>query len=247
MIPIYIPTRGRPDRQPLADMLTRFDIDFTLVCSKDDPTLSEYLARWPKCIWKVTADGITAKRQKILACDDIDDRFVMMDDDLRFYQRDPDGKRFHIVEHAFQMRMLLRAIDENLMEAAHVGLSDKYMAQMKPRGLVRRGRYNQVLGYNRALFPDPMPRFRTITNQEHDMHLQLAAAGLAPVILTEWSKDATYYAKGGCSLWRTPEVEKQGFEQLRDNFPDLVTIVPHPKNISGLAIRVKWAKAVKEA
>ena len=242
---IYIPSRGRPRKQITADLLSSCGIKFHIVCTTDDPTLNEYRARFGfRTVLVVSAVDIATKRQAILNI--ADGKFVMMDDDLRFYKRSRDGKRFTTVDNYKDLTTMLDDIEESLSSFAHVGLVDKFMAQTRPRKFITRGRYNQVLAYNKKHFPSPPPKFRTVTNQEHDFHLQLGADGLAPCILTEWSKDAPYYAKGGCSLWRTAAVEKKGFKQIAYNFPDLVKIVPHSKNISGLAIRVKWSKAVRQ-
>jgi hypothetical protein len=245
---IYIPTRGRPHRQITADQLREAGIPYTLVCTKDDPTLGDYQARLDKVL-VVKAWGLTEKRQRILEM--APDKFCMLDDDLRFYKRSENGAGFISIsnmiskkESARTLREMFRDIEDALRQNAQVGLVDKFMAQHQPRVYRIGGRYNQVMAYNQTLFRKVCrPRFRTITNQEHDFHLQLSMAGLPPYILTEWSKDAPYYAKGGCSIYRTPAVEKRGFEELQRNWPDIVKIVPHAKNISGLAVRFNWKKA----
>jgi hypothetical protein len=238
---IYIPTRGRPHRQITADQLREAGIPYTLVCTKGDPTLKEYEQRGDKIV-VVNAFGLTDKRQKILEM--APDKFCMLDDDLRFYARTEDGKRFIKISTPKEFRSLFQDIEEALGQNAQVGLADKFMAQAQPRMYKTGGRYNQVMAYNKKLFAGgKWVRFRTVTNQEHDFHLQLSALGLPPRILTEWSKDAPYYAKGGCSIYRTPAVEKRGFGELQKYWPNIVKIVPHAKNISGLAVRFNWKKA----
>jgi hypothetical protein len=247
---IYIPTRGRPHRQITADQLQEAGIPHVLVCTQGDVTLDDYKARcdlFGKII-VVKAAGLTEKRQRILEM--APEKFCMLDDDLRFYSRSENGAGFISIsnmigksETARTLRQMFRDIEDALDQHAQVGLVDKFMAQAQPRMYKTSGRYNQVMAYNQKLFKKVRPRFRTITNQEHDFHLQLSAAGLPPYILTEWSKDAPYYAQGGCSIYRTVAVEKRGFEELRKNWPDIVKIVPHAKNISGLAVRFDWKKA----
>jgi len=244
---IYIPTRGRPSRQITADQLAEAGIPHVLVCTKGDPTIENYKVCPNRVLFTVRAFGLTDKRQKILEM--APSKFIMLDDDLRFYKRTENGKSFKSFSsmdsgvRAYNFRQLFRDITIALNTHAQVGLADKFMAQEQPRLYKSSGRYNQVMAYNKDMFADKKVRFRTITNQEHDFHLQLSALGLLPHILTEWSKDAPYYVKGGCSIYRTPAVEKRGFEELQKNWPDIVKIVPHAKNISGLAVRFNWKKA----
>lgn len=240
---IYIPSRGRPDRTITADALANAKIRFTIVCSKIDDTVPQYIKRWGKeNILVVNSKNICEKRQKIVEHARLCriGKICMMDDDLRFYARLSTGT-FRTAAPV-DLHDMVAALSKALDEVAHAGLVDKFMSQHSPRGHVSHGRYNQVLAYNLKKWPKNV-RFRLPVNQEHDVHLQLSTQGLPPRILTEFSKDAPYYAKGGCSFYRTPEVEERGHRMLAENFPEYVKVVPHKKSISGLAIRVKWQKA----
>lgn len=241
---IYIPTRGRPDRQPALEALIAAGAEVTLILSSGDKTIDEYHDNYVgKCERiEVPAHNIAEKRQAILEISGRQ-RFAMLDDDLRFYARSKDGKRFTIATPD-QLRDMLAKVEQALHFNAHVGLADKFMAQTKPRTAVFYGRYNQFLAYNPKLFPKPAPKFRLITNQEHDFHLQLATQGRPPCILTEYSKNATFYSKGGCSHYRTPALERKMFREMKKLWPELVTLKKIERR-PGLRMQVAWKKAVE--
>lgn len=239
---IYIPTRGRPDRQRTAVTLSAAGIPFTLVCSDNDPRLGEY-AELGYPMLRCKARNIHEKRQFIIDHHK-HGKLVMMDDDLRFYTRRQDGG-FDAATSGGMTRILKR-LEKALDSHAHAGLCDKFMSHNRPRGHGTHGRYNQVLAYNLDAWPHRhRPTFRLAINEEHDMHLQLATRGLAPWIDYEMSKDAPYYAAGGCSVWRTPEVEADAMRAFQMLWPHLVTVVDSPSSISGKAIRVKWKEAIR--
>lgn len=169
---------------------------------------------------------------------DVDDgKILMLDDDLKFYRRRRKDPNFDAVTDAWN---LVRDVREVLDDYAHVGVLDKFMSQHAPRENVVGRRYNQVLGYNLRL---GNPRFDCVINEEHYAHLDLVAEqGLPGLVLTNWSKSSRAYAPGGCSAWRTPEIERNGHEELARKFPDYVKTVPHESSPSGVAIRVNWRK-----
>jgi hypothetical protein len=236
---IYIPTRGRPEQQRTAEALESAGIDATLVLSKDDE--ENYFTEGVSCI-TVKASDIATKRQRILELSP-KGKILMLDDDLTFYTRKPDGNFVKADKRGIQR--IIKWFSHALSDHAHAGLTDKFMGQSKRRGVQNHGRYNQALGYNTKLFPSPAPKFRVAINEEHDMHLQLATRGLEPIINNEFSKDAKYYSEGGCSTWRTKTVEAKAMKQFAALWPDLVKLGPTEQSISGLAARVRWAKAVK--
>jgi hypothetical protein len=242
---VYIPTRMRPMRQPAVEACKAAGIPFTLVLSDVDTSYAEYVELYGKSVIATTsAKGICDTRN---ACLDIakgrrHSKILMLDDDVRFYARDKWGKFFK--SDVRDLKRMFAWFDKALDTYAHAGITDKFMCQTKPRGTVEHGRYNQALGYNLKLWPKGT-RFRIPVNEEHDMHLQLATQGRPPIISNEWSKDAPYYAKGGCSTWRTPKVEKRGMDDMLKLWPGYVRLVANDKQISKLAIRVRWKAAVE--
>lgn len=244
MLRIFIPSRGRPHRQPTLELLLSVGIKPIMVCTKSDPELLKYKALCKKhglLIRVYDATSIREKRQFIL--DSHKGKMLMMDDDLTIFQRSVDGKKFQKIGR-LGMKKLLKWCDKTLDKHAHVGLTDKFMSQTRPRGHVVGGRYNQILGYNTSMFPKKTHiRFRTMVSSDHDVNLQLTTNGLPPAITCEFSKDATYYAKGGCATWRTKEVEIAAHNELARLWPGIVTVRDDPSKIGGILVKFRWKKA----
>lgn len=239
---IFIPSRGRADRQTTLELIPRSH-DVTIVVPLNE--VEAYANRWPVRAHVVGMNyaHIGEKRQKIL---DIvaagaerapDAKILMLDDDLKFRCRV--GGRFVSASDESVGRMI-DTIEKKLDEYAHVGVTDEYMCQTRPVGFYEGGRYSQVLAYNLDLWPEKF-RYRLAINEEHDMNLQLTASGLPPCVLTDWTKGSKFYAAGGCSAWRTPEVQRENVEKFAKMWPGVVTIVEKKSGFPD--VRVQWRKA----
>lgn len=251
---IFIPTRGRPERQPTAAALAEADIPGRLVCTKHDDQLERYQELYKAShVLVAPTKTLTEKRQWILQNTGPNDKIIMLDDDLTFFIRKRDGQ-FRKATRPQDLVKLFQWFEEALETHAHVGLCDKFMSQNRPRGVAHRGRYNQVMGYNKALIRKRLkqlgridfPKFRLDLNQEHDFHLQLLALGLPPAISCEFSKDARYYADGGCSAYRTPKLEREVFNRLQQLWPEYVRLRETKHAIGGVAATFNWRKATEE-
>lgn len=243
MLTVYIPSKGRSDRQITADQLRAAGVSFTFICSADDTKahLNAY-ALSGSSLLTAKVKSISEKRQWILGNIIRGPKIVMLDDDLVFYARISDAK--FVRASPKQLQAMFLWLDKALDKHAHAGIVDKFMSQATPRGDVRARRYNAVLAYNLGLWPKPRPKFRIPVSEEHDVHLQLAARGLAPIISTEWSKATSYYSAGGCADERSAKSEARGHRRFAELWPGIVSVIPHKSNISGLATRVRWSKAL---
>lgn len=241
---IYIPTFGR-FRQPTANALSEAKIPFTFVFSRCDK--SDFTAMceiYDQCASSVIAEvpTISAKRQWILE-HSIGPKIVMLDDDLTFYARRRTGN--FTKSTTADVRRMFKWIDKALDKHAHCGIVDKFMSQATPRGTQLSKRYNNVLGYNLQLFPRPRPKFRITVSEEHDVHLQLSAAGLPPVVSNEFSKNTSYYSEGGCSKERTARSELAGHRAFARHWPGIVSLVDSRTSLSGKSVKVKWRQSVR--
>lgn len=243
---VAIPSRGRAGNVRTLEYLPQGQQVMLVVPKKEMTTYNTRHGEIPNLsVAEVSCRHIGQKRQWIL---DLyrghgGQKIVMIDDDLRFRVRD-NGNTFRRAEPEDVARML-RLLEELLDRTPHAGIADEFMCHYNQPG-TKGGRYNQVLAYNLAhpVFQGGnAPRFRLAINEEHDMHLQLASRGHRPLVLTDYTKGSKYNAAGGCSTWRTAEFEREQFEEFRDLWPDLVTIEPNKKSLSGLSTRVKWRAA----
>lgn len=236
---IVIPSTGRCAVQPTLEALPETAVA-ELHVHLDE--IDRYARRWGHAasVVGLRYHGIREKRQHVLDTGG-DGKLVMMDDDLRFRARRADG-RFERATAA-DVEAMLAAIEKALDERAHVGIADEFMCQHNPVGAVEGRRYNQVLGYNFGLVEGARPKFRFEVNEEHDMHLQLLRLGHVPLVLTDWTKSSRYQAAGGCSTWRTAELERSEFHRFALEWSGVVSVVPNKNSISGLATRVNWRRA----
>lgn len=242
---IYIPTYGRPNRQPTADALQAAGMHFCFVLSKNDELLATYRRLikqeyYNADIAVANVATISEKRDWILS--KIGPKIIMLDDDLTFYARRRAGNFTKSTPN--DVRRMFKWLNTALDKFAHAGVIDKFMSQAAPRGSVQSRRYNSVLAYNKMLFPYPRPKFRIPVSEEHDVHLQLASKGLPPAVSCEFSKNTSYYNEGGCTDERTKHSELAGHKAFAALWPDLVTVVKSKSSLSGHAIKVRWAKSV---
>ena len=239
---IFIPTKGRPDRQRTSALLIEAGVDHVLV-TEDNPGLYEN----PHLVLSVPPMSLVQKRQWIV--EQNKDKFIMMDDDLRFRHRAMDSDQFKRCGPR-QIQDMIAHIEGALEFCAHVGLTDEFMCTSRPRGYLKFGRYNGLLAYNpkfwRSLPKNKWPRFRLNLNHDHDFALQLYALGFHPAIFCDYTKSSKFYAKGGLHAHRRAADEKKAHEILAQHWPHLVSVVPSKTSLSGYRIAVKWKKAFEQ-
>src|SRR5689334_906084 len=108
---ILIPTRGRQE-QKTAELLTEAGLDFTLVANHDYKGLDKKYD-----LFTVRAKNIAEKRQAIM-CMFSDNKFVMVDDDMKFFTRTPENK--FVKSTPKEVKSLFALIEDYLDENAHV-------------------------------------------------------------------------------------------------------------------------------
>lgn len=244
---IYIPTIGRRDNQKTAEMLAEAGIDFILVIPESEKKIKGYT-----CL-PCPAKGIRATRQWIL--EQAKGKFIMMDDDLDFFIRSSDGKKFNRSTPK-QVKMMCWSLEAMLKDYAHGGVLERFMAQTQPRKWKNNGKYLHVLCYNKNLFPNPHPKYELEVTEDMEMNLKLLTSGRPSCILTEYAADNVCYSTGGCNVWRTHKLEYQEHKKLEKMFPDLVkVIIEDPDKLkknwnmkaqTNLKTRINWKKAYEQ-
>ncbi len=221
---IAIPSRSRPNAQKTLRNLSKHLWPRVMIVVPMEQYAS-YRVAVPQEVRVIPFDGlgIAAKRQFILDFYHTG-KVLMMDDDLLFYAREESGK-FHI-STPIETEYMVRDIDRFLDTYCMVGIVDKFWSNRRPRGHVECVRFNQVLGFNRNLLPDPKPTFNIEHDEEHSFHLQLLTRGIKTAVLTEYTKSDKPNADGGCSDWRTPELSDEVCKKLSQLFPEIVTVLP---------------------
>lgn len=259
---IYIPSRGRAQRlglktttwSSLNDKLRRKTHWFV---PKDElPVYRKALGPKTNIIGSSVL-GIHAVRAKII--NDCPTRYVLMlDDDLCFYRR-PDLKSATLVPitpdevEDMVAEMLKRAKEPRV---AQVGLSARQGNNTKSVAWWADGRCMNVHLFDiKELRQAKVKLGRVPVMEDFDITLQLLRAGYHNQIAYEycWNQRGSG-EEGGCSTYRTAEVQAAAAHKLAELHPDFVKVVTKTSNSEGAweglkertDVNVFWRKAAEE-
>jgi hypothetical protein len=250
---IVIPSRGRPHSQESLKQLRAAGLYVTVVVPMAE--LESYLHHaadpWVRVVGLPEhIQGIAHKRQWMLENIGTDDAFIMVDDDLTFFKRrtdDPSKLRDISPEELYRA---FHAMEAALKTHAHVGFAAREGANRQTASHVYNTRIMRVLGYNRAVLRQHNITFGRIpVMEDFDVALRLLRAGLPNVILNGYAHNQKGSgAVGGCSVWRTPQVQAAAALELAKLHPGYVKVVEKTtKGAWGGGTRtdvtVQWKKA----
>lgn len=242
---IYVPSRDRPDAQHTAAQLRDAGVPFVIVRSHSDES------RYPDYADQLFFDvrGIADKRQKIMEHArewSHDGKFVMIDDDVEF-------RRVLQDEHVCvttkttpaETRLLMSRVETLLDQYAIVGIAIRFMIDRAEKPLLlNSGRMVHFLAYNLDLMRGPPPRWdRLSTCEDFDFTMQLVSRGLPRAMITDHCLHEVggHASAGGCSHFRSPELEIENNRRLMELWPDYVSVTPGTNKI-----RISWRKLAKE-
>lgn len=257
---IFIPTLNRgPERQltirELGPKLVN-KYSATLVCPKGE---AGALARAGFNVMPCAAKGIAATRQFIL--DNSDDRYVLMlDDDLNSWawreehSSGPDPLDVTVMYRkatAAQVATGLNEVAKLLKRYGHGSIGHRLFANNRP-ALDFNTRQLRALAYDRDLLAREGVRFRVPVMEDFDVQLQLLQRGHAcfqfnRLVHEQYGSNTD----GGCSTYRTDEVQRKAAERLAKLHPDCVTVVQKQQKGNGSMwgtrtdVRVNWRRAVR--
>jgi hypothetical protein len=235
--PVVIPTRGRPAAmQVTAEQLLAADVPFHFARTADDTTPLRNPCGLPDLV--VPARNIAEKRQRLL---ERYDRFVMVDDDVRFFTVDAVGRASRCT--SADLRALFALIRGLLDTNALVGVEQRFMIQLKERPLNSRlGPLVHVFGINRSLLRGGERFDRVVGHEDIDFVLQVMTAGLPVAIVSEYchSDCGNFTRPGGCSIWRTRESCLEQINVLQRLWPELITHRPDRQGIP--RVRCRWQR-----
>lgn len=263
---VYIPTRGRVGvaRQvTLREFLAYSDIVPVLVCPPDE--LKEHKKYAPRVI-ACPAKGIGPTRQWILERSPAS-LVVMADDDMRFsYRPDPAVTK---LERCTDLRPMLDCIRRYVAGGfIHGGVGARQGNNRKdcttPRkGVIANGylvqdceRANNFHFFDRPAVLKAGGRLDKLpVMEDFYLTLDLLLKGYPNRILHSyvWNQEASGNT-GGCSLYRTWEIQAQGAEGLAKAFPEYVKVVIKKSKDSSPAwrdfkerkdVHVQWLAAAR--
>lgn len=258
---IYIPTRGRVTKQKTIERFGRGlcqEFRVTIVCPPDEVKAHDVT----KVMYGVDAlpckaEGIAATRQWILehARKSGETVVLMLDDDLptwrqRTNEENSRGETPYRKATVDEIQAGLRAFDRVMQEYAHGSIGHALFCQTQPPI-----RYNtrmlRALAYNVKLLPKDI-KFRLQVMEDFDIALQLFTRGFDSVTYNGIVQDQHQNnSEGGCSTYRTNEVQAAAAHKLAELWPDYVTVVTRAPKREWIGmgartdVRVNWSRAVK--
>tara|TARA_R100000306_G_C4367735_1_gene138461 strand:- start:800 stop:1585 length:786 start_codon:yes stop_codon:yes gene_type:complete len=252
---IYIPTRGRPTNQVTLEHFPKLLVEHgtvELVVDEDEQDLYGKYDYAKKMVIPESIKGISGKR-KYIVNNSPEPRIVMLDDDLRFYiRKSPTDWHLRYLETE-EYYALFGLFDEFFDQGyAHVGISAREGNNRVESLAVENTRYMRVLGYNLDVFPPDVEWGRTEIMEDFDIALQLLRRGKACKVSYYYAQgQKSSNASGGCSEWRTMEVQSEGAERLAALHPTCVKVVEKSTKTAWDGqtrkdVRVGWKKAYKE-
>lgn len=257
---IFIPTLNRgPEKQftirELGDKLVK-KYNVTVVCPPKEA--KDFIMSDPNYIvWQCGAKGIAATRQWIL--DNSDDAHVLMlDDDLSSWSwrkeintRGGDSYVQYRKATPEQRAQGLSEVAKLLKRHGHGSIGHRLFANNRA-GLDFNTRQLRALAYDRDLLKREGVKFRVPVMEDFDVQLQLLKRG-HECFQYNWlvQEQRGSNEEGGCSTYRTDEVQRKAAEQLAKLHPDCVTVVTKQQKGNGTMwgsrtdVKVNWRRAIR--
>lgn len=246
---IFIPTMGRPRQRTLERLPHKIHWLYktTLVCPRGEGKKLQQLYTYVKVV-EIGVKGIAATRQAIIDMSP-DPIVLMLDDDLPTWcARIVGTNRYRKAEDDD----IINGFDEfarMMKKFAHGAIGHRLFCQNHP-SIYYNGRMLRALAYNKTLWPKGV-KFRLQVMEDFDMALQLLTAGRDGLIYNALVQDQyATNSEGGCSTYRTQELQTKCANELAANWPDYVTLVKRaPKREwegfgkERVDVRVNWRRA----
>lgn len=190
------------------------------------------------------------------------DKFLMLDDDVWFYTRttaDPANAKLEYSEPG-QVDATLAAVELALDTYAHVGISaregnNRLDKKIDVPGLggvtaISCTRTLRALAYQTEEFLK-CEHGRVPVQEDFDVNLQLLGRGLPNINLAHWAQGQRQTnAPGGCSTYRTHEVQDQAARKLAELHPGVVTLRQKENKSGGefghrTEVTIQWQRKYK--
>lgn len=252
---IYIPSRSRADQKhhTFDTLPGHFKEKAKFVVHESER--DAYAARFgKKHILATTITGIGPVRQLIIQ--KAKRAVLMLDDDLSFFaRRDDDPTKLRKATDVDVTRMLCDVAElmETEFEAdayAHVAIAVREGANRNTDPILYNTRCLRALGYRADILRREKIRFdRLPVMEDFDVALQLLRKGYDSATLNTYAQDqGQSNAAGGCSTYRSMEVQAQGAQGLAKLHPDFVRVVQKEAKSGApwatrLDVQVAWKKA----
>ncbi len=247
---VFVVSRSRFEKSDTLEDLGNSSKRARLVVPKGQlPQYKDLANRYDCELIGCPVDGIALTRQYCGKLAD-NDKFVMFDDDLRFYKRitPEDWRLRYLPDLNLKASLMLLDIERTLDDYAHCSISAREGNNRLPYEGVECSRPLRVLAYRKDEFVD-LEHGRVKIMEDFDVTLQLLRRGFPNMVIAKWAQGQKQtQMEGGCSDYRTLELHEKNvkiFAQLHDGYVKL----RQKKNKSGgefghrLEVTVHWKKA----
>lgn len=248
---LYIPSRGRVDRQPTYDSLAPTGIETVIVCPREEVATHRLKGRTAVACPEI---GIMATRQWIMD-NAMDEKVFMFDDDLRFAVRRVDAYTKFVPAELKDLRVMLDRLEALLDQVPLAGLCNRGGANNTPTKdcpVAMNKRLFDVQCIDANWFHREGIQYRQPFMEDFDVSLQTHLKGYPSALLTTHTKDniGGASAGGGCSIYRTMDGQEKAARHLAATWPGFVSIREVEAKGSGewatrIDVKVKWVEAFK--
>lgn len=248
---IFIPTRDRIEHQHTFHALpTQWQENVVLVCPDNEVKDHEQngclaIARPKSC------EYVPQVRDFIVELSG-GENFIMADDDLRFARRIP-GKTNLLPATPEDIDWMINSLFEAVKDPdmGMVGLSSRQGNNHLEAPWSYNTRIHAFYAVDPSILERHKIRFGDVTLMEdHRINLSLLERGYSNKALAEMCWDQASNAPGGCSTYRTTELQSRAAHRLYELHPEFVTVVVKKPKTAWKGeerhdVRIAWKKAWK--
>ena len=248
---IFIPTLGRADKQvtlrQLPDKIR--SAAFLLVDYSERGNYGDI----PVVVMPEETRGIGAVRQFAIdySLDHGCTKVLMMDDDLRFFCRRMDNETLLRKAEEEDLLEMFEAIEAQLDDYPLVGVAAREGANQTTEMMVENTRILRLLAYRADVLRRECIRFdRVPVMEDFDVALELLKCGYKNLVLNAWAQNQEGSGlSGGCSTYRTMEMQGETADRMAAMHPGIVKAVEKTtKGSFGGGTRkdvvIQWKKAL---
>ena len=252
---IVIPSMGRADKQESLKHLVAAGLGPKIKLVVPDGETTHYVQHMHDGVelWTTPPNikGIADTRQWILDNIGTDDACIMVDDDLTFAKRRKDEPtKLEDMTPAELQHAFFQLEDVLLTECPHAGFACREGANRVTDPRIYNTRILRVLGYNRHTLKINNIAFgRVQVMEDFDVALRLLRTGLPNVVLNLIAHNQKGSGlAGGCSTYRTPQVQAQAAHALAALHPGYVKVVQKSTKTAWgggtrTDVNIQWKKA----
>jgi hypothetical protein len=181
---------------------------------------------------------------------------LMLDDDLEFFVRRKDDPTKLQKATPAQLRAMVKRAGSLLNKYAHIGVATREGANRSINPLHFNVRLLRALGYRADVLKRERVTFdRLPVMEDFDVALQLLRLGYPSAQINDYLQDQPgSNVEGGCSTYRSANMQARAARGLAKLHPNFVTVVEKPVPKSGgwfdvprLDVRVAWKKAFESS